>query len=222
MPVSCESCWNALKLVLLRCLTLLCSLEGLLRIIYASQKWYISAHRDWSVLKPYIIYYLNSCRQNSCFFPWVFGTGFTNCVSLLSCRIHMQKSATRPSKGSTFHFPKSHNFLEVFPYSLGLFIETSELPSCHSTAFLLSKREGRKWIMINIKQRKSVIQSIMYSYYWRNEQLSNIWDYSDTVPLQSKVSMVVNLTYFSVRLTKIVLLWELFKMEKKKKYFRQE
>lgn len=78
---------------------------------------------------------------------------------------------------------------------------------CCSSAFLPSNREGRKWLIININRRKSVIQSIMHSHHWRSEQLSNQLksDYSHIIPLQSKVSMVVNLTYFSIRIMKIVL-----------------
>lgn len=45
------------------------------------------------------------------------------------------------------------------------------------------------------------------SQSWRSEQLSNQLksDYSDIIPLHSKVSMVVNLKYFSLRIMKIVL-----------------
>lgn len=76
----------------------------------------------------------------------------------------------------------------------------------------------------NIKQRKSVIQRIMHSHHWRSEQLSNQWTSycSDFIPLQSKVSFIVNLTYFSIRIMKIVLSYLRTVQNEDKNYFRQE
>lgn len=153
MPASSESCWRAPKLVLLPCFTLLCSLQGLLWIVLASQKRYISAQRDWSVLKPHITQ-IAAGKTLASFCGYY--TGFVNCASLLSCRTDMRewKSGLQLSKKVLVSILKKPQcFLVAFRYSLGLFIP--EVVFCCSSAFLLSSREGRKLITISIGESQS-------------------------------------------------------------------